>query len=95
MNWLLLFSQTITPDEIDIPGNDLDGSEVPAILGIVFPIIGLITLIIMVLAGFKYVRSHGNPGETAKAKNTIIFALVGLVITMISYSIVAFVVQAV
>lgn len=87
------FAQLFDKSEIDIPEGTIDSTTVPSILEIVFPIIGLIALIIIILAGFKYVKSRGNPSETAKAKNTIIYAVIGLVVSMSAYTIVAFVIQ--
>jgi uncharacterized membrane protein YjfL (UPF0719 family) len=41
----------------------------------------------------KFVLSRGNPDAVAKARNTIIYAAVGLVISMLSFAIVRFVVR--
>jgi hypothetical protein len=65
-------------------------ATITRILQLIFGLSGGIALIIITLAGLKYVISQGNPQETAKAKDTILYALVGLVITMSAFAIVTF-----
>lgn len=47
-----------------------------------FMIVGLLSVIFIALGGFKYVTSAGDPQGTQKAKNTILYALVGLVVAI-------------
>ena len=47
----------------------------------------------IVYAGIQYVISAGDSGKVAKAKNIIIYAIVGLLIAVFSYTIVNFVVK--
>jgi hypothetical protein len=50
-----------------------------------------VAFLFVILGGFKYVVSGGDPQSTAKAKNTIIYAAVGLIITLVASLIVNFV----
>lgn len=52
-------------------------------------IIAAITYVL--IGGFKYITSTANPEKTADAKNTVIDALVGLIIAVIATAVVAFV----
>lgn len=61
-------------------------------LTVAFSIVGAICLIIIVIAGFRYVVSRGEPAQIAQAKNAIIYALVGLVVCMFAVAIVNFVI---
>jgi hypothetical protein len=79
-------------DEFDVPKAEFGDTALATILRIVFGIMGAVAVIILLLASLKYVTSRGEPGEVAKAKNTIIYAAVGLVIIAFAFSIVAFVV---
>jgi hypothetical protein len=54
-------------------------------------IIGIISVIMIVIGGFRYTTSGGDSGETKTARDTIIYAVVGLVIAIMSYSLVNFV----
>ncbi|MEI7819101.1 MAG: hypothetical protein WCI47_03215 [bacterium] len=46
-------------------------------------IIGITSVIIMIVAGMLYVFSAGDPGKTKTAKDTIMYAAIGLVVTLI------------
>ena len=69
--------------------------DVATILSIVFAIIGALAFLAIVIAGLRYVSAAGDPGKTAQAKNTVIFAVVGLAIAVFAQAIVAFVVRRV
>ena len=55
--------------------------------------LGLIATVIIIIAGFKWMSSGGNPEKISKAKKMMIAGLVGLVIIVLAYSIVAFVIK--
>lgn len=81
----------IDPSQLGIPQGQLNNTNVDNILKLVFGVAGAVALLIVTIAGFKYVLSQGNPQETAKAKNTILYAIIGLVICVSAFAIVSFV----
>jgi heme/copper-type cytochrome/quinol oxidase subunit 2 len=78
-----------------LPNPTTDAGRLQTILNLVFGIIGAIALLVITLAGFKYVLSHGDPNLISQAKETIIYALIGLVISVAAIAIVNFVVVGV
>ncbi len=52
---------------------------------------GIIAVIVIVIAGFRFVTSNGDPQQVSKARNTIIYAVVGIVVAVMAYAIVNFV----
>jgi len=54
---------------------------------------GAVALLIIVIASFKMVISRGNPQSIAGARDAIIYASIGLIITMAAFGIVTFVVK--
>lgn len=58
-------------------------------------VVGVIALVFMVIGGVRYVISQGDEGETEKAKRTILYALIGLIVIGLSAVIVNFVLFAV
>ena len=78
-----------------LPKATPDVATTHELLSIVFAIIGAIALLIVTLSGFRYVLSAGDPQKTANAKNTLIYALVGLAIAISAEAIIAFVVNRV
>lgn len=53
--------------------------------------VGIAAVIVITIGGLQYVLSTGDPSKTAKAKNMILFAVVGIVIAVMAQSIVVFV----
>jgi len=56
-----------------------------------FGLAGGTALVIIVLSGFRLVTSNGDPEAFAKARNTIFYAVIGLVVCLAAAAIVAFV----
>jgi len=54
-------------------------------------IVGAVSVIMIIYGGFKYITSGGDSGNVSGAKNTILYALLGLVIVALSQLIVYFV----
>ena len=62
-------------------------------LEIVFGIIGAAAVLIIVISGFRYIVSAGDPGQMSQANKTIIYAVIGLAVALSGFSIVSFVVR--
>jgi hypothetical protein len=54
-------------------------------------IVGAVSVIMIVIGGFRYIISGGESSNVSGAKNTIIFAIVGLVIVVLAQILVQFV----
>jgi uncharacterized membrane protein len=54
-------------------------------------IVGAVAVIMLIVGGFRYITSGGNSENVTKAKNTIIYALIGLVIVALAQIVVQFV----
>lgn len=61
------------------------------ILQIAFGVIGAVALLIILIAALRFVISNGNPETVSRARNTIIYAAVGLVAAVSAELIVTFV----
>ena len=57
-------------------------------------IVGVIAVIMLIIGGIKYVISGGDSKKVTDAKNTILYAIIGMVIAVFSYAIVTFVLSA-
>ncbi len=80
---------------VDSSGKQINtiAKTVQNIINLLLYIAGVIAVIIIVIGGFRYVTSNGDPGAASKAKNTIIYALIGLVIAAMAYAIVNFILK--
>lgn len=57
-------------------------------------IVGVIAVIMLIIGGIKYVISGGDSKKVTDAKNTVLYAIIGMVIAVFSYAIVTFVLSA-
>ena len=58
-------------------------------------IVGLISVIMLVYGGLRYILSGGDSKKVTDAKNTILYSIIGLIISMLAYAIVHFVLNSV
>lgn len=58
-------------------------------------LVGIVAAIYLVLGGLRYIRSEGEEGEAEKAKNTILSAVIGIIIIGLSALIVNFAIDIV
>lgn len=85
----------ISESDFNIPRATLNQGSFDEILRIVFGVAAAVAILVVILGALKYVTSQGDPGEVTKAKNTILYAIIGLVIAAAAFSIVTFVVREV
>ena len=57
-------------------------------------IVGIIAVIMLIVGGIKYVVSGGDSKKVTDAKNTVLYAIIGLVISFLAFAIINFVVAA-
>lgn len=55
-------------------------------------VIGSISVIMLVVGGLRYVVSGGEASAVNAAKNTILYAIIGVIISLFSYAAIAFVI---
>ncbi len=66
-------------------------NTIRAVVNILSYIIGAVAVIMIMVGGFKYITSGGSAEGVGNAKNTIIYALVGLAIAVLAQVLVQFV----
>jgi hypothetical protein len=54
-------------------------------------ILGAVSVIMIIIGGLRYVISGGNATAVTAAKNTILYAIVGVIVALLAYAIVNFV----
>lgn len=75
------------------PDKGLSAGTIQDVLHVVFGFAGAIALIVISRAAFKYVASQGEPQEVKKQKDAILYAVAGLILSIIAFSVVNFVVE--
>lgn len=67
-------------------------STLSTVIGILSIIVGVVSVIMLIIGGMRFVTSNGDGSSTAAARNTIIYAVVGIIIAALAQFIVKFVV---
>lgn len=57
-------------------------------------IVGIIAVIMLIIGGIRYIVSGGDAKKVTEAKNTILYAIIGLIICFFAYAIVNFVIDS-
>jgi hypothetical protein len=73
-------------------GSDDLGGMVKIVINTVLVVLGMVAVIMIVVGGVRYTTSNGDSASIKSAKDTILYACVGLVVAILSFSIVNFVV---
>lgn len=74
-----------------------DGIQVTIgnIISTIIGILGIVCVIIIIMGGIQYMTSSGDAGKVKKAKDTILYGVIGLVICVLAFAITQFVVNAI
>lgn len=73
--------------------NDALPGLITGILNGVILVSGLVAVVFVIIGGVGYMTSTGDVGKIQKAKNTILYACIGLAVCMLSFAIVNFVIS--
>lgn len=60
-------------------------------LYIVYWIVGIVAVVTIIIAGYMFVTSSGDPSKATKAKNMILYSAIGIVVVMLAFVITQFV----
>lgn len=67
-------------------------SVLTTVTNILLFLMGAVSVIMIIIGGFRYVTSQGDQTQMQSAKNTILYAVIGVVVSIAAYAIVSFVV---
>jgi type IV secretory pathway VirB6-like protein len=89
----------ITTGINDVGGNEGGnatslGSRIQTVVNILLYILGAIAVVMIVIGGVRYTTSNGDSSAIKGAKDTILYAVIGLIVAIMAYAIVNFVVGA-
>lgn len=66
---------------------------VETVINLLLFLIGIIAVIAIIIGGIRYTTSNGDAGQTKAAKDTILYAIIGLIVAIMAYAIVRWVVN--
>lgn len=91
-------ANTTTTMNINEVGNQYGSGStftntVVAIINAVVGVLALVCVIVVIIGGVNYMTSSGDAGKVKKAKDTILYGVIGLVVCVLAFAIVNFVIS--
>lgn len=81
----------VDPGKVNIPQATPD-KVLDNVLGLVYWVGGLVCVIVIIIAGIIYATSSGDAQNVKKAKDAILYAVIGLVVIMMAFVITTYVI---
>ena len=87
----------VTPGDVDSQIPTAEDSRAPfssqlaAVINVLLALASTVAVIFIIIGGYRYITSVGSPEEEKNAKRMIWYAVIGLVIIILSFAIVNFV----
>ena len=78
--------------ESNLAGDDV-GTIVQNVVNALLYVIGALSVIMLIWGGIRYTTSGGNANSVTAAKNTILYAVIGLIVAILAYAIVNWVID--
>lgn len=64
---------------------------VQTIINVIIGVVGVVAVVMMIIGGISFITSQGDTNKVTKARNTILYGVVGLIVAMLAFAIVNFV----
>ncbi len=81
----------LAPDDTAVDKNLLT-TDVGNIINGIIGVLGIVAVVVIIVGGVSYMTSAGDSSKVKKAKDTILYGVIGLIIVMLSFAIVNWVI---
>ena len=86
-------AQVLDPGQL--PSSVSSGPTLPELInnvvGILFFVVGVASVIVLIVAGIMFVVSAGNENQTKQARDAILYAVIGLIVSAAAFAITSFI----
>lgn len=89
------FANGIIEKPKSIPETPASGDKLASLIIYAGAVAAVISVLVIVIAGIQFILSSGEPGKVAKARNAILYAVVGLVVSLSATAIASFVARGI
>ncbi|MBR3252695.1 hypothetical protein IKF84_01315 [Candidatus Saccharibacteria bacterium] len=80
-------------DDLPDEGNSDLWGNIKNIINAVIGVLGIVCVVVIIIGGINYMTSSGDAGKVKKAKDTILYGVIGLVVCVLAFAIVNFVIN--
>ena len=82
-------------EDVNTGNNETDlTGQIALIINAIIGIIGIISVVVIILGGITYSTSQGDTAKVKKGKDTILYGVIGLIISLLAFAIVNFVISS-
>lgn len=92
-NLLINFAASPTVDDVGTSKDKNLTGDITNIVNAIIGALGIVAVVVIIIGGILYMTSSGESGKVKKAKDTILYGVIGLVICVLAFAIVNFVIN--
>ena len=70
-------------------------SDLQGILNAIVGVLGLVAVVVIIIGGVTYMTSSGDASKVKKAKDTILYGIIGLIVAALAFAVVNFVITGI
>ena len=99
------YATVYCPNGQPAPGDNLSGctdissgnntndlmTTLSTIINVVLGVVGFVAVVMIIMGGISFITSQGDSAKVTKARNTILYGVIGLVVALLAFAIVNFV----
>ena len=89
----LLITLATTKPELVGDKTDSLNDNIKNIVNAIIGVLGIVAVVVIIFGGVQYMTSTGDAGKVKKAKDTILYGVIGLVICVLAFAITNFVIN--
>ena len=86
----------IKANEVNLKGTQVTSADgaLTSIINTVYFVAGIVAVVGIVIGGWLYVTSNGDPGKVSRVKQAVFYSVIGLVIVMVAFAITQLLINA-
>ena len=79
----------------EMKGKSIDGDKglIKTVVNVLLWAVGVLSVIMIIFSGFRYITSAGDTSKTKSAQSTLIYSVVGLIVAIMAWAIVNMVIK--
>lgn len=79
----------LSASDVGLQGSQVSNADNAwvGLMNTVYSVAGIVAVITIIIGGFLYVTSNGEPEKIKRAKNAILYAVIGLVVVIMAFAI--------
>lgn len=79
----------------EMKGKSIDGDKglIKTVVNVLLWAVGVLSVIMIIFSGFRYITSAGDASKTKSARSTLIYSVVGLIVAIMAWAIVNMVIN--